>query len=200
MSASLSQRGFSSGRQPREPWCSPSCQAVVTSWAALLRLARLEEHFAILADHFLVLVLELDPRIGAGDHGLPGRGAAARSTRSQTRSPTTASRPDRRAKSTIHVSLSSGKVTSFAATPSCREKKPVHRSRYYFATGVPRSVGVGADDFALVAGTEPPPGLKADGVFDEFHRPVAEADVDSARVVARGCGRADPARRPSRRR
>ena len=52
-----------------------------------------------------------------------------------------------------------------------------------------QSILVGTDNFSHVASSERPPGLRADCVFDESDRAIAERDVDSAWVIARRCDR-----------
>src|SRR5207237_1962160 len=47
-----------------------------------------------------------------------------------------------------------------------------------------RSILIGAEDFAQVAGPQAPPRLQADRVLQEPHRSTAHADVDPAGVVA----------------
>jgi hypothetical protein len=61
------------------------------------------------------------------------------------------------------------------------------------------SVLVGADHFTKAASTQSPPRLEANGVFDELHMAVAEADVYATGVIAGGRGGAHGAhkREPS---
>src|SRR5262245_170079 len=58
------------------------------------------------------------------------------------------------------------------------------------------SVGVRARHFAKIATPESPPGLDTDRVLDELDRPVGEADVHSAGMVAGGRDRLVPIAHP----
>ncbi len=164
----------------------------------LLTLARLEEHLSIFTDHLLVFILELDSRIAPGNRRVAREYSELRSSiRSQTEADD-CRQYDRCSNKMLHatllrsdrpLSLSTGEITK----ESSRRRRNLaarHGFGHQYESELMTSPWLRVPSAHQV--------WIADRVFDEFHGPVAEADIDPAGVVARSGGRTDPPSRPSR--